>query len=220
MPAPSSRSSLPCIVQVGFAGSRHLFPDTLDRATLQSFEHELEVILTDRLQSLKHELRLGPNHHICGISQVAIGADLIFSRACKALDIPQRVFLPQHEDAYLAATGNDGTPDFPDMERRKAETLLHSKHVIERRIVSDAADRKQRFEDTNREIIAESNVVICLVRAGGDNKRGGTAQLINLASERDILALILEVSVQNGKLVTHEHWDPGKNVFVPPELSL
>ncbi len=222
MPASSSNSSLPCIVQVGFAGSRHLFPDTLERATLRSFEHDLEVMLTDRLQSLKHELHLGPNHHFCGISQVAIGADLIFSRACTALDIPQRVFLPQHEDAYLAATGNDGTPDFPDTERREAETLLHSKHVIERRLVSHAADRTQRFEDTNLEIIAESDVVICLVRAGGNNKRGGTAQLIKLASEREIPALIFEVSVQGGKLETNEYRDVPEHFdnFDPPELPI
>jgi hypothetical protein len=100
MSATRSTSSLPCIIQVGFAGSRHLFDDSLERTDIQALERELETQLTDRLQSLKDELGLGPNYHFCGISQVAIGADLIFSRACRALDMPQRVFLPQHEDAY------------------------------------------------------------------------------------------------------------------------
>jgi hypothetical protein len=206
MSATQSSSSLPCILQVGFAGSRHLFDERLSRTDIHAFEHELEVVLTDRLRSLKNELGLGPNYRLCGVSQIAIGADMIFSRACRTLDIPQRIFLPQQEDAYLSATGHDGTPDFSEIQRHEAGILLHSKHVIERRIVSDALDRNLQFEDTNREIVAKSNIVICLVRVGARNKPGGTAQLIELARERGIATLILEVSVLDGKLGMQDHW--------------
>ncbi len=201
-----STCQLPCIVQLGFAGSRHLFDGNPGQIDRQALELELEARLTDRLKSLKHELELGPNYHFCGISQVAIGADLIFSRACRLLDIPQRVFLPQHEDAYLAAAGSDGTPDFPADEVHAVETLLQGKHIIEHRLASEAADRQTRFEDTNRAIVAESDIVICLVRKFADNKPGGTAQFIELAREGRIPALILEVSLQDGKLAVEERW--------------
>lgn len=166
----------------------------------------LETRLTDRLMTLHTELGLSHKVHFCAISQVAIGADLIFCRACKALNMPQRIFLPQHEDAYLTAKGSDGTPDFHQDEQREARLILHSEHVIERRIVSQAADRTLRFEDTNRAIIAESDMVICLLGGNRTSRPGGTAQLIELASENRLPVLVLEASVKHDKLQLMDHW--------------
>jgi predicted ArsR family transcriptional regulator len=37
-----------------------------------------------------------------------VGADTVFTRACRSLDIPQRIFLPEHREAFLNAVGRDG----------------------------------------------------------------------------------------------------------------
>ena len=218
MDASPPTCHLPCVVQVGFAGSRQLFDPMPEGPHRESLERELEAYLCDCLESLGDTLRLDAQRHfLCGISQVAIGADAAFTRACRALGMPQRIFLPQQEDAYLAARGPGGVADFSEEQSREARELLQSTHIVERRVVSDASDRQSRFEDTNFEIAAESDLVICLLREGAEPKRGGTLQLLELAKHRGIPAMEIEVSLREGRPCFEERWHD-LDRFTTPQL--
>lgn len=114
---------LPYVVHVGFGGARLLFNSVEDVSTRRSLEVELQRYLGARLRHpsvpgspadspcLFEDLSLANSHFLCAVSQIAIGADTIFTRACRNLGIPQCIFLPQHADAYFNATGSDGRRD-------------------------------------------------------------------------------------------------------------
>lgn len=207
----ATTSPLPLVVQLGFAGSRHLLdkdanPDVDETAFLLSVEKHL----TQRLRSLRDpggELRLRPHHRLCGISQIAIGADTLFTRACATLGIPQRILLPQNRDEYLNAVNSRGDRDFSDAQRDEAIRLLASPHVVHERVVSDAPNRHARFEDVNLEIVRVSDLVVCLVRAESDGRPGGTHDVIALAAARKRPVLIISVDVKNGQAVFSESWE-------------
>jgi hypothetical protein len=191
--------ALPCVVQLGFAGSRTLFnlPPELEgqRAV---FELQVEEYLVQALGSLRKELHLKENHFLCGISQIAVGADTIFTRACARANILQRIFLPQPRDVYFAGVGSHG-PDFSEAERLKAEKLLTSGHIIQERVVSHAATRAQRFEDCNREILRVSDVLVCIRRPDVRNDPGGTWDFFSLAQRhgKKTLEICVELSSKN-----------------------
>lgn len=208
---------LPCVVQLGFAGSRRLFQVPSDSPESAAFHQEVQKHLEQLLANLRSELTLGEHHFLCGISQIAIGADTVFTRACRTLKLPQRIFLPQHLDAYLDAVGSKGTPDFSAAERDTAKELLASPHIIQERLVSHAADRGLRFEDTNREIVRVSNVVVCLVAEHAQAKPGGSYDLVKLAKARGLPALEIRVRLQDGRPQFDRHWHD-KDRFVAPAL--
>src|SRR5688572_4565999 len=131
-PAPG----LPLVVQVGFAGSRALFDErTHPQVRVDDFSDAMLVDLKERLRALPSQLGLSERHFICGLSQLAIGADTIFTRALLELNWPQRFFLPQNRDDFLAAVGSDGKPDFDARQRDAARTLFESPHAIQERVV-------------------------------------------------------------------------------------
>jgi hypothetical protein len=222
-PAPPTVSpTLPLVVQVGFAGSRFLFgPARADAAVASALEAQLQDLLTERLRSLPDELGLSPRHLLCGVSQVAIGADTLFSRACQRLGWPQRVLLPQASEAFLNA-GDPGNPDFTADERAAARALLASPHVVEVRVASQADERNQQFEDCNLEIVRESDVVVCVVRAEASARAGGTHDLLQRAAAAGKPVLLFEVALDeagHGQLAravpTPTFLPPG----MPPELQ-
>lgn len=187
------------VVKVGFAGSRLLFgPRRVDAATAQRWEDELLALLIERLRALPQRLGLAPHEQVCGVSQVAIGADTLFTRACQALGLPQHVLLPQPSDAFLAA-GDPGEPDFTAEEQAAARALLDSEHVIDVRVASRSGDRIAQFEDTNREILCESDAVVCLLREGALARPGGTQDLIARARAAGKPVLLLEAALRDGK---------------------
>ncbi len=196
-PTPAASSSVPLVIQLGFAGARALFDRTAHpELDAQKFEDAVAVELVAILRSLPERLGLaadGP-HFFCGISQIAIGGDTAFTRACEEVGFLQRIFLPQPLDSYLTAVGSAG-PDFTPEQRRKAESLLESQHVIQTRVVSDSADRHERFGDVNLEIARVSDVVICVVRAEQNSKSGGTHELADFARKRQRPVILLEVGV-------------------------
>ena len=177
---------LPCVVQLGFAGSRRLFDLPKDfRESPNSLYQQVQEYLCTRLGSLSAEIGLAErNYFLCGISQIAVGADTLFTRAWQSLNLPQRIFLPQPRDAYLEAVGTGGIPDFSPEEQATARSLLSSSHIIQEQVVSDAPDRQTRFEDCNREILRESGVIVCLLRADATGKPGGTTDMLQLAQTR------------------------------------
>jgi hypothetical protein len=200
--------SLPLVVQLGFAGSRQLL-DVENGGTPADpadFETKIQQWMGPRLKQLHADLGLQPRHFFCGVSAIAVGADTVFARTCQASGIPLRVFLPQTRDEFLHANGSSG-PDFNDSQRAEALRLLDTPHVIQERLVSDSRHRAERFQDANREIVRVSDVLLCLLRKGSDEKVGGTADLINHAVQRGKPVLVAEVSAsKDGELLLDEHW--------------
>lgn len=215
--ASAGKCPSPCVVQVGFAGSRRLFdlPPAAE-ASRETLHRQVEEELIRHLRGLPERLQLGPQYSLCGISQIAIGADMLFTRACQTLQIAQRIFLPQPRQAYLHAGGKSGTPDFTSDQRAAAEQLLASRHILEERVVSDAPNRTDRFEDTNREIFRVSQVLICLRRAGAKRKRGGTSDLLRWADQQAKPILDLRVSLANGQARCAAAWRHVER-FQPPQ---
>lgn len=163
--AGSGKSKLDCEL---FDREAHLYVDS------QVFEDAIVQQLVGHLRELPSRLGLPTQgaHFFCGISQIAIGGDTVFTRACQELGILQRIFLPQPLDSYLNAEGSAG-PDFTEDQQAVAKTLLAAKHIIQTHVVSHSANRHERFRDVNLEIARVSDVVICLVRAGQAGKAGG-----------------------------------------------
>lgn len=212
-----TRLPLPIVVQLGFAGSRHLFDHSAHPdVDTNAFDEAVQRQFTEVMKLLPASLRLSDRQFLCGISQVAIGADTVFTRACQALAIPQRLFLPQSRDEYLEAVGSEGEPDFTPEQRNTAQDLLNSPHVIQEHVVSDAQDRRTRFEDANLEIVRVSDVLVCLVRAEDDPKPGGTRDLLARALKRGKPVLEIGVAVVDGQPVFKELWHNLDRVAPPP----
>lgn len=230
--ATAGSPNLPLLISIGFAGSRHLLDPALNPspAAVQSFEDQLTLQLKDILTELPSSLGLPAaqerQHFFCGISQLAIGADQCFTRACQALEIPQRLFLPLPWDAYSRDISSKGKPDFTPTQKAAAAQLLHSPHIIQQRIISRTDDRGARFEDVNLEIVEASDVIISLVRAQATAKPGGTQHLIDLAIKRSRPVLEIIVTDQGGVPQLDSQWHvPGLQVpakklpyFRPPTL--
>jgi hypothetical protein len=200
-PTATLPPTLPIVVQVGFAGSRRLFatPDPGVQRSRQ-WEDLLLPQLIDRLQTLPQRLGLGRQHLLCGVSQLAVGADTLFTLACQSMGIPQRLLLPLPGDAFLAA-GSGGQPDFSAEDRQRAGHLMTSAHIAELRVASTADDRGDRFDDTNTMIVRESDVVVCLLREGATGRPGGTHELMRRARAAGKPVFSLEVLLQDGQPV-------------------
>lgn len=191
--APLAPPCLPLAVQVGFAGARRLWPEGA-AVDAEAFERALAQQLKAALQRLPQALGLDAQHFLVGLSQVAAGADMLFTEVIAELGWGQRVFLPQLREDYLAAQGSQG-PDFTPAEAARARALLALPHIIEERVVTTAAERVARFDDTNLHILAEADVLVCLQREGQVGKPGGTQQLLKRAQARGVKVLKLCVSM-------------------------
>lgn len=217
MESSAPGNPLPLVVQLGFSGSRKLC-DFANHPALdpEKFHAAVEDHLRGRLETLPAELGLSPQHFLCGISQIAIGADTLFTRACASLEMPQRIFLPQHRDEYLTAGSKSGS-DFSEPEKATARELLKSPHLIQLRVVSDAADRNDRFHETQLEITRVSDLLVCLIRPDASNLPGGTRAIIELAKKRRRPTLVITVSIENDRPVFEETWHH-RDRFHPPVL--
>src|SRR5579863_681072 len=171
--------SLPCVVQLGFAGSRNLWGDDAGSPErVSELDAAAQEYLKKRLENLRGDLGLKQNHFLVAISQLACGGDTFFTKACGSLGIHQRIFLPQHRAEFLDAKDSDGAPDFTPAQRAEAELLFESPHIIQERVVSHSADRTERFAETNAEILRVSDVVVCLRRVDAVGRTGGTTELL------------------------------------------
>jgi hypothetical protein len=207
--------TLPLVVRIGFAGSRLLWGgERHDEAILDT---ALLPALIERLRELPARLSLSPQHLLCGVSQAAIGADTLFARALQALALPHRVLLPQPLEAFLSASD----ADFTAVQRDATRALLQSPNVIEVRVASDANERRERFEATNLAILRESDVVVCLLRAGALPRAGGTHDLMQRAARANKPVLLLEVALIEG-VPSLSPWQvpaaPGSAPFMPPGM--
>ncbi len=209
--------ALPLVISIGFSGARLLSDEAVGRTAEQEAAYEaaltvqLQAILGQMPQLLGLPVDHAKQHFFCGLSQLAIGADQCFTRACAALGIPQRIFLPLPWDAYRMAASSNGTPDFSAEQRLVADELLKSPHIIQQRIICLTDDRRARLKDVNLEIVNVANVVICLKRKGTVAKPGGTQDMIDLAVKRSTPVLELTLSDANGQPQLEQRWLPDGN---------
>lgn len=176
--APSTRAGT---YRIGFAGSRFLFePRRLPPERSRALEDALLPLVVERLRAWPQRLGVAADRPLCGLSQLAIGADTVFTRACVALGWRQRLLLPQPTAEFLDA-GEPGEPDFSAEERATAHELLRLPHIEGVEVASRSNDRIVRFEDTNRAILQASDAVVCLVREGAQARPGGTRDLMQRA---------------------------------------
>lgn len=215
-----TKSKLPLAVTVGYSGPRSWF-STKDHPHLDpaKFQTAATGWLRTRLSSLPSELGFADHHFLTGISQIAIGGDHAFTTACGELGIPQIISLPQPSDAYLAALGSSA-PDFTEEEKQQSRALLASPHIIQERVVAEVADRYARFEETNIELVRESDILIAMVKEGEDGKRGGTWDVIHQAARWNTPVLVVTVGMEHGAPTFRSEWEetsaPEKSCYRPP----
>jgi hypothetical protein len=208
MQHPGGTTGLPpAVVHVAFSGKRRLFdPDRHQGVDAKAYEEGVVAILTERLKRLRRDLNLTEQRQeICALSSLAIGGDVVFTKACENLGWRQRVFLPQPREDFLAA-GQDGCADFPT-EEDKAEVrrLLDSERIIEERVTSSSDDRQARFEDVNNEMLRACDVLVCLFTEdeaydpeNDKPKRGGTQAALQLAQRMQKRVLTLTIGFGEG----------------------
>jgi hypothetical protein len=197
----TTQPALPLTVQLGFAGSRHLLEHLPPGPQSQD---QLRAEFKAALLSLPESLRLGSQFFFTAVSQMAVGADCLFTELMAELGWPQRVLLPQPREEFLGAVGSRG-PDFQPAQRAHAEALLDSPHIIEERVVSSAATRTERFEETNLRILEEADVLVCVHVEGAESRPGGTSDLLARARSRQqrVLLLTLRATPGEGPLLAH-----------------
>ena len=221
-PNPSTSPGLPLVVQLGFAGSRQLYdPQAYPDIDEAAFHVATCQLLTERLALLPKELGVAAPYFFCGLSQLAIGADTLFTQACAQLGWQQRLFLPQQLNDFLAAKSTHGIADFTKAQRQQALQLIASPHIIEQQVLSIAADRHARFHQVNVELVKHADVLVCLLRADAiSDKLGGTFDLLAQAELEQKKVLVLYVGVgENGQPVflPKSAWTSDAS-FHPPTL--
>jgi hypothetical protein len=227
------RPPLPVVVMVGFGGSRLLFDAASgadDHVDPAAFKTELQLMLAMRLKELPKRLGLSDNHFLCGQSQVAVGADTLFTRVCAEKHIAQRIVLPEPRDSFLHAHGADGTADFTSGQRDEALCLLGNKHVVDERVASQEPQRDARFLETNIEIVQTSDVVICLIRGNATGRAGGAHHLMDAAMRRRKPVWEISVTCVEGRPKCQDrfhHWPESEETperwrapALPPDLVI
>ncbi len=190
----------PQVIQIGFAGARSFYDASEFPAIEQDiFESELQFLLVQHLKEISQHTSFHEGHIFCGISQIAVGGDMVFARACAETGFLHRIFLPQTLDVYLSASGSDGAPDFSPSQQTQARELVESDSVVQEKVVSDSSDRHERFEDANIAIVAEADILVCLLRKNVTPREGGTADLMARARARGKPVVELHVSVDGNR---------------------
>jgi hypothetical protein len=204
---------LPLAVQIGFAGSRRL----AEHAVMPQAAAALRAQLKHHLAALRDALGLDDRHFLVGLSQLAAGADTLFAQTVAELGWKQRLALPQAREQFLSSQGHLG-PDFSSEERDAALVLFNSKHVIEERVVSDALQRTECFEDANSYLVHQADVVVCLRRGGAASHAGGSSDFLHRAAARGIPALDLVVTWDDDGMPALVATWARKDAFVQPAL--
>ncbi len=201
-----SDQKLPCVVQLGFAGARRLFDPAPDAPeTEQKWEQKLHDHLRDSLKQMRSKMKLSDESFFCGISQIAVGADMVFARVMTESDLPHRIFLPQPVEDYLTATGSQGD-DFSAAEKQQARRLLDAENIIQTTTVSHSTDRHARFRETNAEILRVSDVVVTVIKKDAETKPGGSNEFIKRALAIGKPVLEICVSVKDNQPVFENDW--------------
>ncbi|MEM7457449.1 MAG: hypothetical protein AAF456_24160, partial [Planctomycetota bacterium] len=215
MAANTSPTAIPLILQIGFSGSRQLFAGDISDSERDRLFAEVESRLAKTIKSIPDSLGVS-EPMLCGIAQIAIGADTLFANACEKAGVPLRIFLPQHRDEFLSAVGSKG-PDFDDDQKKEANRILDSENVIQIYMASGDHDRSGRFEETNLRIIQAADVSICLMRKDAEGTVAGSVGFLERAIKHDRPVLQIVVDEVDGKLTMEETWF-NKELFVAPTI--
>lgn len=114
--------------------------------------------------------------HLCGLSSLAMGADLIFADVLAGLNIHLRVLLPQSPDDFFNPADFDGAE-----AAAEARARLTRSTVLPPEVVTDSADRDTRFVECGFAIASQVDVLIAVDILGKGGGRGGTAETCKLA---------------------------------------
>ena len=211
----TNQRRLPCVVQLGFVGSRFLFGDKPENA---DWNQKTREHLKSSLEVFANKLDLGKDIFFCGISALAIGSDSFFAELLNELGEPHRIFLPQRFDDFINAKGSQGD-DFTADQKKHAQHLIQSDNVIQELVVSRSTDRHDQFREANAEILRVSDIVICLLREDSDLKAGGTSEFVKRATKIGKPILEIRVRVENEQPVFTNHWHLDcKPAFHKPDL--
>jgi len=218
----------PCVIQIGFAGARNLY-EGLD---LSKEERDPDSLVLNELKQILekdgyiwNKLGLQDHHFFSGVSQMAIGGDFLFSRACGEVinKIPHQVVLPLHRKGFLNdRSESDDSPDFSDEQKKQAVNLLDSCHVISELCVAGSSSRHDRFEEVNLHILRVSSIIIGIYPETKIGRSGGTRELMQAAKRQGRYVVELVLSSEDGKLRTSgPKWFQSKlNIKSDNRLSL
>ena len=209
-----NQSSLPCVVQVGFAGPRILF-ENAPSGLKEQYQNEIRVHLVECLDGLSQKLGLNDNHFICGISQVAIGADTLFAEALAGRGDLHRVFLPNSQEEYLGAIGSQG-PDFNESQKALSTQLLDSTNVAQVQAIPDSGSRHDRFRQVNAAICGASDFMIFLVENSAKNGLpGGTGEMVKRSSNEGKSYLLISYEETDDRIRFEDKWHLVEEQIIP-----
>ena len=192
---PNVNEMLPVAVHVGFAGIRAI--DSENGHLQQLCNKQFEAVFKKITETLADRRPL-----FCGISQIAKGADTLFTEFCRAQGYLQKIYLPQSLSFFLQATGSSG-PDLSDKEKTRAKELSRSEHIIQIQTVSSSDDRHTRFEETNFEILKSSDVIICLINEPAkEGRKGGTYELLERAKNHKTPLFVIRYDAESKSFCT------------------
>lgn len=224
-----------CVIQLGFSGSRDLFPGISDPLRRARLTQALTAQVAQKLSELRNrpELHLHEGHVLVGIAQMAVGGDWAFADACEQAGILLRVFLPQPRDEFLA--GKEARPPFADdftpAQREQATQRLQRAGVVQQRVVSMASERTARFVETDVEILRAADIAVILQpkHADGLGKPGSTNEFAEqaLRGGKPLYALTFWID-ENQQLHVYDelryprdrHWPAPRLPAVVPEPAL
>ena len=205
--------------RLGFAGPRRLAGEG-DRAGAR--ERQLADGIERALRGLR--ARLEPGRPLVAVGSLALGADLALARAAVERGAALRVLLPEPLDRFA----ND--EDFPEPQARaEVEALAAHPRTCELRVVSSAADRRERFYECAARVVHESDAVLCVRHWAPTGGRGGTEDTAALCAKLARPLIEVRLAREAGvpaEVVFPADWveradaDPGRFELPEPEALL
>lgn len=168
---------------VGFVGTRRIGGPEMER--------RVKARLAGVFAQLEQELV--PGEQLAAVSALALGGDTLFAEVvAERKGMPHQVFLPQTEDEFF------NLKDFEDdasLARARRRLDPASGNVVEVRVVSLLADRRERFSECGYEIVNECDVLVAVHPGDAAGKPGGTVETMKHAE--GLGRRIFEITLQD-----------------------
>ena len=209
----SASQPLPLFHVVGFTGHRQLADPTVIAAAVR-----------EALTALRSE---GPGEWI-GLSSVAIGSDLLFTRQALGLGLAWHCVLPLPAAEFKK--------DFSEAEWKEVAALLPEAEQV--RVIAENGEREDAYLDAGMETVHACDVLLTVWDGEPARGKGGTADVIAYARELDKPLVIIdaktgemrrerfekfqrddrELKFLNGLKPSPEPVDPAANPFSAPAV--